>query len=40
MLATQNNLEVIESKKFMFSPIGFPYEITIEKFLRKLGYHL
>jgi len=36
-LATKINLEVIEAKKFMFSPIGFPYEIIIEKFLRKLS---
>ena len=35
-LAIKNNLEVIEAKKFMFSPIGFPLEIIIEKFLRKL----
>ena len=36
-LAIKSNLEVIEAKKFMFSPIGFPYEIMIEKFLRKLS---
>ena len=36
-MATTNKLFVLESKKFMFSPIGFPFEIKIEKFLRKLG---
>lgn len=35
-LAESNGLKVIEAKKFMFSPIGFPFEILIEKFIRKL----
>ena len=35
-LAKSNNLKVIEAKKFMFSPIGFPLEIIIERILRKL----
>jgi len=35
-LANSNNLKVIEAKKFMFSPIGFPLEVKIEKILIKL----
>jgi len=35
-LAENNNLKILEAKKFMFSPIGFPFEIFIEKILRKL----
>lgn len=35
-LANSNNLKVVEAKKFMFSPIGFPLEITIERLLNKL----
>ncbi len=34
--AVKNNLEIIEAKKFMFSPIGFPFELTIEKIIRKI----
>ena len=35
-LANSNNLKVVEAKKFMFSPIGFPLEVKIEKILIKL----
>ena len=35
-LANSNNLKVVEAKKFMFSPIGFPLEISIERLLIKL----
>ena len=35
-LANLNNLKVVEAKKFMFSPIGFPLEIKIERLLIKL----
>ena len=35
-LANSNNLKVVEAKKFMFSPIGFPLEIKIERLLIKL----
>lgn len=35
-LAVDNKLNILEAKKFMFSPIGFPFEIIIEKFMRKL----
>lgn len=30
-------LEVLETKKFMLSPIGMPFEISIENFFRKLN---
>ena len=30
----KTNFKVLEAKKFMFSPIGFPFEIQIEKILR------
>ena len=36
-LVEQNKLEVLESRKFMFSPIGFPAEIFIEKLIRYFG---
>lgn len=35
-LANSNNLKVVKAKKFMFSPIGFPLEIKIERLLIKL----
>ena len=36
-LVEQNKLEVLESRKFMFSPIGFPAEIFIERLIRYFG---
>lgn len=36
-LVEQNKLEVLESRKFMFSPVGFPAEIFIERVIRYFG---
>lgn len=36
-LVEQSKLEILESRKFMFSPIGFPAEIFIEKLIRYFG---
>jgi len=35
-LLTDKNFKVLESKKFMISPIGFPLENSIEKILNIL----
>ena len=35
-IAVENNFEVLKSEKFMFSPVGFPFEEKIEKLLRFL----
>lgn len=37
ILLTQKNFTILDSYKFMFSPVGFPAEKTIEKFLRIFG---
>ncbi len=34
-LLKKNNFDILLAKKFMLSPIGFPLEIPIEKFLNK-----
>jgi ubiquinone/menaquinone biosynthesis C-methylase UbiE len=39
-LVKENGFAVLEARKFMFSPIGFPAEKTIEKVLRPLGLNL
>ena len=39
-MARENQFEVVEAKKFMFSPIGFPAEKTIEKIFGPLGLRL
>lgn len=39
-LGRRHGLEVIESKKFMFSPIGFPAELSIERWFGPLGLRL
>ena len=36
-LLSKNGFNVLIKKKFMLSPIGFPFEITIEKFLNSTG---
>lgn len=36
-LAQQAGFEVVSAKKFMFSPVGFPWEYTIEGWLDRLG---
>ncbi|MEG3594478.1 MAG: methyltransferase domain-containing protein [Chloroflexota bacterium] len=36
-LFEQNKLDILESRKFMFSPIGFPAEIFIERLIRYFG---
>lgn len=39
-MASANGFEIMESSKFMFSPIGFPAEKTIEKIFGPLGLRL
>ena len=39
-LATSNGFTIAEAKHFMFSPIGFPAEKTIEKIFGPLGLRL
>lgn len=39
-MARENGYTVLESSKFMFSPIGFPAEKTIEKILGPIGLRL
>ena len=36
-LIEKTKLEVLESRKFMFSPIGFPAELFIERIIRYFG---
>lgn len=36
-LLTNSGLEVVEARRFMVSPVGFPVELFIEGFLRKIG---
>ncbi len=36
-LLTNAGLEVVEARRFMVSPVGFPVELFIEGFLRKIG---
>ena len=38
-LLIRNNFKILESKRFMVSPIGMPFEIPIENFLNKIGLH-
>lgn len=39
-MARENGYTVLESSKFMFSPVGFPAEKTIEKILGPVGLRL
>ena len=39
-LAQANGFEVLEARKFMFSPVGFPFEKVIERVLGPLGLSL
>lgn len=39
-LCEENGFGILEARKFMFSPIGFPAEKTIERFLGPLGLGL
>lgn len=39
-MAAENGFTVVEAKKFMFSPVGFPAEKTIEKIFGPLGLRL
>lgn len=39
-LCQQNGFDILEARKFMFSPIGFPGEKTIERLLGPLGLNL
>ena len=39
-MAQATGFEVLEARRFMFSPIGFPAEKTIERFLETLGLGL
>lgn len=39
-MAAQNGFSVMEASKFMFSPVGFPAEKTIEKIFGPLGLRL
>jgi hypothetical protein len=39
-LCEENGFGILEARKFMFSPIGFPAEKTIERFLGPLGLSL
>lgn len=36
-LVAGNSFEILESQKFMMSPVGFPAELSIEKVMRKVG---
>lgn len=36
-LLTNAGLEVVEARRFMVSPVGFPVELFVEGFLRKIG---
>ncbi len=39
-LCQENQFEVLEAKKFMFSPVGFPAEKSIERIFGPLGLNL
>ena len=39
-MLTENGFKVLEDRKFMFSPIGFPKETFIEKVLGPLGLNM
>jgi ubiquinone/menaquinone biosynthesis C-methylase UbiE len=39
-LVASNSFEILESQKFMMSPVGFPAELSIEKAMRKMGLSL
>ncbi len=36
-LLTNAGLEIVEARRFMISPVGFPVELFVEGFLRKIG---
>ena len=38
-LLIRSNFKILNSKRFMISPIGMPFEIPIENFLNKIGLH-
>jgi len=35
-ILVKNNFKILETKKFMFSPIGFPFELFFEKIFNKI----
>lgn len=37
LLFKKHNLKILKAEKFMLSPIGFPFELKLEKFLKMLG---
>ena len=39
-LLTSQNFKILKAEKFMFSPIGSPFEETIEKILKKSPFNL
>ena len=39
-MAQESGLNVLESRKFMFSPVGFPAERVIERLLGPVGLNL
>jgi hypothetical protein len=36
-LVASKSFEILESEKFMMSPVGFPAELKIERVMKKVG---
>ena len=37
-LFEQEGIKIIKAEKFMMSPIGFPYELKIERIMKRIGF--